>query len=185
MHHRIAMNEDFDKMSEQEILDEIAQVIPECTRGGKFIISSCVERQEQELRRLYKRSHGIGAYDKVPKETLYELEVLTAHFLPLIVERTTAAKQKFDKKQILHKINSTTALAILLPALEAEGMKADAICQQYRLKVKVDLNGKRKLCFTVGYKALCKPGAVEAVVQAVKDCREALCRLGGDVRITK
>lgn len=177
------------EMSDEEVLKEVAVAIRDYLerirpQHGEFVLSSCVSRQVEYLKQLYRRSRGLGKNDTLKTRDVEALTLHTMHFLPLIQERTLAVKLRYDKEQAVWKIRGTSAEAQIIAAFEEVGMQAVVERQRYRAKVAVDLGG-RKLRFYVGYKTLEKEDTLANTVQAVLDLKDALCRIGGDVRISR
>ena len=177
------------EMSDDEVLKEVAVAIRDYLerirpQHGEFVLSSCVSRQVECLKQLYRRSRGLGKNDTLKTRDVEALTLHTMHFLPLIQERTLAVKLRYDKEQAVWKIRGTSAEAQIIAAFEEVGMQAVVERQRYRAKVAVDLGG-RKLRFYVGYKTLEKEDTLANTVQAVLDLKDALCRIGGDVRISR
>ena len=177
------------EMSDEEVLKEVAVAIRDYLerirpQHGEFVLSTCVSRQVECLKQLYRRSRGLGKKDTLKARDVEALTLHTMHFLPLIQERTLAVKLRYDKEQAVWKIRGTSAEAQIIAAFQEVGMKAAVERQRYRAKVAIDLGG-RKLRFYIGYKTLEKEETLPAVVQAVLDCKDALCRLGGDVKISR
>ncbi len=177
------------EMSDEEVLNAVAVAIRDYLerirpQHGEFVLSTCVSRQVECLKQLYRRSRGLGKNDTLKTRDVEALTLHTMHFLPLIQERTLAVKLRYDKEQAVWKIRGTSAEAQIIAALQEVGMKVTVERQRYRAKVAVDLGG-RKLRFYVGYKTLEKEETLPSVVQAVLDLKDALCRIGGDVRISR
>lgn len=177
------------EMSEDEVLNEVAVAIRDYLerirpQHGEFNLKECVTRQLNELKRLFRESRGLGRKDPLSPRDIQELDLFTLHYLPLMQERACAVQLHYTKEQTLWKIKGTSAEAQVIAAFEEVGMQAVVERQRYRAKVAVDLGG-RKLRFYVGYKTLEKEDTLANTVQAVLDLKDALCRIGGDIRISR
>lgn len=177
------------EMSDEEVLNAVAVAIRDYLerirpQHGEFVLSTCVSRQVECLKQLYRRSRGLGKGDTLRLRDVEALTLHTQHFLPLIQERAAAAKLRYDKEQAVWKIRGTSAEAQIMAAFQEVGMKAAVERQRYRAKVAVDLDG-RTLRFYVRYKALEKEDTLPDAARAVLDLKDAVCRIGGDVRISR
>ena len=178
LHNRIDMNKSFNKLSEQEILKEVRQVVPnylaQARNTGVFDFTACFDLQVAELRRLYRQ-----AYDRSG------LDAFTAHFRPLIKQQTEEIQLKFNKRRTLMQVEAATARGILLPAFDQAGLKADIVCQRYRAKVTVRLTARQYLIFYVSYKSLREEQARQKLIRAVLDMQDAANRIGGILKFAK
>ena len=177
------------EMSDDEVLNETATAIRDYLgrirpQHGEFNLKECVTRQLNELKRLFRESRGLGRKDTLSPRDIQELDLFSLYYLPLMQERAQAEKLHYDKEQTIWKITGASAEARITAAFQEAGMKAVVERQRYRAKVGVDLGG-HKLRFYVGYKALDKADTLPDVVQAVLDLKDAISRIGGDVRISK
>lgn len=175
-------------MSEEDILNRTAGVIHDYLQHirphGEFVPADCIKRQVNELTQLFRESRGLGRKDPLSPRDIQELDLTILHFLPKMQERTHAVQLHYTKEQTLWKIKGASAEAQITAAFGEAGMKAVVERQRYRAKVSIDLGGC-KIRFYVGYKTLEKEETMPSVVQAVLDLRDAICRLGGDVRISR
>ena len=178
-----------DEMTEDQVLERVARSIPGYLSGLReyhrdFDPAKCVEAQVFELKELYKESRGLGPYGTFTIRDLHKLDALIGHFTPLMQEQARVAGQAYRKEQIVWMINGSTAQALLVPAFEQAGLTAEVTLQRYRAKVTVGLGG-RSVRFYVGFKAMAREGTVEDLVKAVLDLKDALCRIGGDIKISR
>ena len=115
----------FDEMTEDQILNEIMKAIPEyldqIKPAGEFNRQVCVEMVVKNLRSMYKRSRGIGYYDKMMVRDIKELDIIIAHFFPAITDRVAAVEMQYKKEQMEVAINRAKAEAIIIPAFESAG----------------------------------------------------------------
>ncbi len=176
------------EMTEEEVLEAVARAIPTYTSTLKyhrdFNLSECVKAQEKELQVLFKRSLGLSHKDTMSYAQFVELDTLFAYFQDKMREQALAAQQVYMKQQLVWRISSSSAQAALVPAFEQAGLNATVEPQRYRAKVKVDL-GSRTVRFFASYKTLAREGSAERLVQGVLDLRDAMERIGGDVKISR
>lgn len=178
-----------EEMSEAEVLERAAQGIPGYLSGIRsahqdFDVMKCVEAQAFELKMLYKESRGLGRWGTMTNRDLLELDALIGHFTPGMQEQALEAEKDYRKKHVAWLISASTAQALLVPAFEQAGLAATVELQRYRAKVSVRLGG-RSVRFYATYKTLSQKGAPERLVQGVLDLKDALDRIGGDVKIYK
>ena len=175
-------------MNDEEVLEAVARAIPTYTSALRFYrdfnLAECVKAQEKELQILFKRSLGLSHKDTMSYAQFVELDTLLAYYQDEIREQALTAQQAYLKQQMVWRINSNSAQAALVPAFEQAGLTATVVPQCYRVKVKVDL-GSRTVRFFASYKALAREGSAERLVQGVLDLKDALGRIGGDVKIGK
>lgn len=173
-------------MTEEEILNQTATAIHDYLTHirphGEFILEHCMTKQINELRLMFRQSKGRGRKERLSPWEIRELDVIISHFYPMMQERARAAQLNYTKGEALWIIRSTAAGESIRQALIDSGLKAEIECQRYRAKVVVDLEG-RSLRFYVGYKSLEQEGMLTGVISAVKDLKDAVCRIGGDVKL--
>ena len=176
------------EMTEEEILNQVATGIHDyLTRirpHGEFVLEKAVSAQVAELKRLYSWSNGIGARDRLSLRQHSELEQLTAHLGPRMRERASAVQLHYTRGRTLWKIKTTSAKAQIEKAFSDAGIKVIIEGQRYRAKV-LALIGGRSVRLYVGFKALEKSETLPDLVQAVLDLNDVLCRIGGDVRVSR
>lgn len=177
------------EMSDDEVLNEVSIAIHDYLerirpQHGEFNLKECVTRQINELKRLFRESQGLGRKDTLSPRDIQELDLFILHYLPLMQERAQSVKLRYDQEQTVWKITGTSAEAQIVAAFQEAGMKAVVERQRYRAKVSIDMGG-RKLRFYVRYKTLEKEEAMPSVVQAVLDLKDAICRIGGDIRLSR
>ena len=173
-------DEDVLSYTERAIKDYLSKIRPH----GEFVLENCVRFQVGELKRLFLWSRGrsVRRPEKITSQDIHEWNVCANHFEPLMRDRTRAYQLIYTKEEALWRIRGTTATAMIIKAFEEEDLRAKVECQKYRAKVTVDLGG-RTLRFYVGYKALEKGDCLPGVVQAVLDFKDAICRLGSDIKL--
>lgn len=178
------------EMTDEEVLDFTAKAIKEYMSRirphGEFVLEACVRSQLGELKRFFLWSRGLSVRrpEHITSRDHQEWNLCSMHFEPLMRERARIYQMNYNKEEALWKIRGTSASAMIVNAFDEIGLKANVECQKYRAKVFVDLGG-RLLRFYVGYKAIEKRNCLPDVVQAVVDLKDAICRLGGDIRLGK
>ena len=173
----------FDEMTEDQILNEIMKAVPEylvqIKPGGEFNRQVCVEMVVKNLRSMYKRSRGIGYYDKMMVRDIMELDIIIAHFFPTITDRIAAVEMEYKKGQLEAAINRAKAEAIIIPAFEGAGFEVKVDYYKYTASVSVRLVGKNWARFQVRYMDIHGEDSLEDLVSAVIDLRDAAIRIGG------
>lgn len=176
------------EMTDEEILAYTAEAIREYLSRirphGEFVLDACVRYQLEELRRIFLRSRGLSIRrpENMTSQDRQEWNLCSMHFEPLMRDRTRVYQLNYTKEEALWRIRGTSATAMIIQAFEEGALRAKVECQKYRAKVTVDLGG-RTLRFYVGYKALEKGDCLPDVVQAVLDLKDAICRLGSDIKL--
>ena len=176
-------------MIEKEILERMeAGVRDYLTRirpnHAVFVTDDCVKMQVSELKRVFRKSWGVGPREPLTQQAVRELELTVGHFLPKLLERAQAAQLQYSKEQTLWKIRGTAASARIVQAFKEAGLTACVECQRYRAKVFAGIGG-RMVRFYIGYKTLEKEDVLPGIIQAVLDLQDALERIGNDVRISR
>lgn len=178
----------YQEMTEEEILRQTDTAIREYLAyirpHGEFVLDHCLGRQVNELRKLFRQGKGLGYKDKLSAQDARELDVLINHFYPIMLEHARAVQLDYSREEILWKLRSTAAGASIREAFAASGLDVDIECQRHRAKVLLPLGGVR-LRFYVGYKSIGKADTLPGLIQAVRDLKDAVSRIGGDVRIEK
>ena len=176
------------EMSEEEILNQAATAIHDYLQKirpyGEFILENCVQAQINELKRLYRFSLGLGARDTMSRQDIQEMNLTISHFEPQLRERASMVQLHYTKELTLWKLRSTSAEASIAPAFKAAGLRAIVEKQKYRAKVIVNLGG-RQLSMFIPYKILNKEDTIPNIIQAVFDLKDAISRLGSDVKVSK
>ena len=176
-------------MTEEEVLNNVASAINDYLmrirpQHGEFVLEDCMARQISELKLLFRYSRGLGRRDALSSKDVRELDVIINHFLPGMQEQARAVQLHYTKEQTMWKIRGTSAAELIKKAFNDSGLKAQIECQRYRAKVFVDLGG-RTLRLYVAYKTLEKKDTLPNVVQAVLDLNDAVCRIGGDIKLSR
>ena len=177
----------FDEMTEDQILNEILKAVPEYLNlikpDGDFNRQVCVEMVVKNLRSMFKRSRGIGYYDRMMVHDIKELDIIIGHFFPMITDRVAAVEMQYKKEQMEAAINKAKAEAIIVPAFEGAGFEVKVGYNKYSASVNVRLVGKKWAQFQVRYKSVQGEGSLDDLVSAVVDLRDAAIRIGGKLFI--
>lgn len=175
-------------MTEEEVLNHVASAIHDYLMRirphGEFVLDHCMARQVNELKLLIRNSYGVGRRDSLTPRQAREMRLTVEHFLPMMQEQARAVQLHYTKEQTLWKLRGTSATAIIEKAFGDEGIDVHVECQRYRAKVTAFL-GTYSLRFYVGYKALEDEDTVPGVIRAALDLKDALCRLGKDVKVSR
>ena len=177
------------EMTEEEILNSAASGIHDYLMRirphGEFVLDMAVRAQIAQLKRDYSWSLGLTGRDRLSRQQYQELEQLIAHLEPKMTERARAVQLHYNQEQTVWKIHDTSAKAQIEKSFRDVGIKVSVDGQRYRAKVLAYL-GSNTLRFYVGFKALEKGEEVlEGIVQAVLDMKDALGRLGKDVKLSR
>jgi hypothetical protein len=176
------------EMSEEEILNHAAGAIHDYLMRirpyGEFVLETCVQAQVNELKRLYRYSLDLGARETMSRQDMQEMNLTISHFEPRMRERASDVQLHYTKELTLWKLRSTSAEASIAPAFKAAGLPVHVEKQKYRAKVLVNLGG-RQLSMYIPYKTLYKEETLPNIIQAVFDLKDAISRLGSDVKISK
>ncbi len=184
---KVIMKMKIEEMTEEEVLNYVATAIHDYVlrirpQHREFVLEDCMVRQVSELKMLFRYSRGLGRRDPLSPQDIQELDLTISHFLPQMQERARAAQLHYTKEQTLWKIKGTSAEALIKKSFHDAGMKAVVECQKYRAKVIIDLGG-RTLRIYVGFKALEQEDTLQNVTRAVLDLKDAVCRIGGDIKL--
>lgn len=117
-------------------------------------------------------------------EFIHYHEQLLNELMPKMQEQARAVQLHYTREQTLWKIRGTSAEAQIKKAFLDVGMSTVVECQKYRAKVLIDL-GVRKLRLYVGFKALEKQDTLPNLTRAVLDLKDAVCRIGGDIKLER
>lgn len=174
-------------MTDEEVLDLVALAIHTyLTRirpqHGEFVMEDCIAGQIGELKQLFRRSRGLGRREALSAQDIQDLDATVDYFLPRMYERARAVQLHYTKEQTLWKIKGTSAQAQIEKAFKDLGMKAVIECQKHRAKVLIDLDG-RTLRFYVKFKDLVQQDTLPGITRAVLDLKDAVGRIGRDVRL--
>lgn len=185
---RIVTMKKLQEMTEEEILNHVATAIHDYLMHirphGEFILERSIQAQVNELKRFYHWSLGLGVRDRMTKTQYQELEQLIARLRPQMAERARAVQLNYSREQTLWKIRSTSAEAVIAKAFKNAGIKALIESQRYQARVLADLGGYHVRLY-VGYKTLEKEDTLDNVIRAVLDLKDAMSRLGKDVRVSR
>ena len=176
------------EMSEEEILNHVASAIHDYLKKirpyGEFNLETCVQAQANELKRLYRFSLGLVDRGTMSRQDWREMNQIISRLEPQMRERASMVQLHYTKELTLWKLRSTSAEASIAPAFKAAGLPARIDKQKYRAKVTVDL-GRRQLSMSIPYKILNKEDTLPNIIQAVLDLRDAIARLGSDVKVSR
>ena len=175
-------------MTEEEILNQAATAIHDYLQKirpyGEFDLEACVQAQVTELRRLYRLGLDPGARGPISRQDWRGMNQFVSRFEPQMRERASMVQLHYNKELTLWKLRSTSAEASIAPAFKAAGLPVQVEKQKYRAKVIVNL-GSRQLSMYIPYKTLNKEDALPNIIQAVMDLKDAISRLGSDVRVSR
>lgn len=176
-------------MTEEEILKHVATAIHDYlmqirSQHGEFALEDCMAQQISKLKMLFRYSRGLGRWDALSLQDIQELDLTINHFLPRMQDQARAVQLHYTKEQTLWKIRGTSAAELIKEAFKDSGLKAEIECQRYRAKVFIDLGGQT-LRFYVAYKTLEQLDTLPNVVRAVLDLKDAACRIGGDLKLSR
>ena len=179
----------YQDMTEEEVLNHVARAIHNYLmrirpQHGEFVLEDCMARQISELKLLFRHSRGLGRRDSLSPQDIKELDLTINHFLPRMQDLAREVQLHYTKEQTLWKIRGTSAAELIKNAFKENGLKAEIECQRYRAKVFINLDG-RTLRFYVKYSTLEQPDALPGIVRAVLDLKDAACRIGGDIKLSR
>ena len=178
----------FNELTEDEIIEDALRAIPEYLERirttGVFQLESCVAAETKRIEKLYKAGIGIRQYSPLSKKELQDKDAFTAHFIPLLMERTLPIQQRYMRQRRVSQINATTAQALIPAEFKKVGLKAEVSGQKYRAKVIVPLTGT-SVRFYVRYKDMNREGLIDDIIKAVLDLKDAIDRLGYGCVVSK
>lgn len=178
----------FDEMTEEEIVQNALKAIPdylESIRETKdFSLDRCIRLEVRRVEDLYKAGHGLSLYAKLDRKTMQTIEAVTAHFIPMLMERTLPVQQRYLKEKRISMINAATAKVLIPETFRKAGLEAEVTGQKYRAKVVVPFSGT-SVRFYVRYRDMGKEGHLDGLVQAALDLKTALDKLGYGAALKK
>lgn len=151
--------------------------------GGN--LQGCLKMELEEVKSCYRASIGKSRYSTLTAQELSEMDQVLSHFEPILLEKTTAIRDRMLRDNTVRRIRFASAEAVIRSSLEAAGLKAQVFPQQYRAAVDVPLQGSTCVRFHVSYKNALTPGYMDGIVGAVLDMKSALTRLGLSARIKR
>ena len=191
------MKKDFDDMTEDEILREALEAVPEylerIRQTGRFDLEECVRLELGRIEKLFKSRRSRPALPNMPRPFSFkrdetaakaekaELEALLAHFRGMLTERTIMVRDRYLRSRKVSEINAVAAKALIASAFKEAGIGALVIGQRYRAKVEVILPRNGRLRFYIRYKDLLKKGAVDGIADAVAVLVDSIVNPGGSV----
>ena len=174
----------FNGLTEEEIIRDALRAVPEYLESirssGVFRLEKCVEEETRRLEKLYRTGTGLRQYLPLSKKELADMDAFTAHFIPILTERTLAVQQRYMKQRRISEINAITARELISAEFQKAGLTAEVTGQRYRAKVVVSLPAGN-LRFYVRYKDLGREGIRYDVVGEVLDMINTITRLGKGV----
>lgn len=185
------MNEDMKdirKMTDDEILNHLCVGIHDYMERirpyREFVLEDCLSMEVEALKRLYRTSRGLPQTRryKLSTDEIRELDALLTRLRPAMLAMTRPVQTHYMKQLAVWKVNGTAASALIVKAFADRGLSATVECQKHRAKVSVDL-GKYHARLYVGYKSVARGDTVDGLVQATMDLRDALSRMGNDVKV--
>ena len=178
----------FRDMTEDEILNEALRAIHEYMSRiqphAEFKLDRAVGAQVNLLNGLFRNDRGLSYRDTLTGQDAAEWDSTKAYFEPRFAQQARVFQQRYMKAEAVWTINETMAQALIIPAFKNAGLKAKVFPQRYRAQVFVCI-GDRTLRFYIPYKELGREGLMEGVINSVKEIKDALSRLGRDVKISK
>ena len=176
----------FREMTEEEILDEAMKALRDNLRfakaAGAFNTEFFVARELDVIRRLFRNDRAKGNTPLSAADRA-EMDQTLAHFEPELIRRTLAFREKFLHERKITEINSAAAEALINERLEALGLEGSVKGGCYGASVEVTLGGSTYVRFRVNYKKMTDPGYMDDTFRALTDLKDAVLRLGLDVRI--
>lgn len=178
----------FNELTEDEIIEDALRAVPEYLERirttGVFQLENCVAAETKRIEKLYKAGIGVRQYSPLSKKELQDMDAFTAHFIPLLMERTRPIQQRYMQQRRVSQINAITACTIIPEEFKKAGLKAQVSGQKYRAKVVVPLTGTR-VRFYVRYKDMNREGLMNDIIKAVLDLKNAINRLGYGCVVSK
>lgn len=178
----------FNELTEEEIILDALRAVPEYLEGirttGVFQLDKCVALETKRIEKLYKAGIGVRQYAPLSKKELQDMDAFTAHFIPILMERTLPIQQRYMQQRRVSQINATTASALIPEEFKKVGLMAQVSGQKYRAKVVVPLTGT-SVRFYVRYKDMNREGLMDDIIKAVLDLKDAINRLGYGCLVSK
>lgn len=178
----------FNELTEEEIILDALRAVPEYLEGiratGVFQLDKCVALETKCIEKLYKAGIGVRQYSPLSKKELQDMDAFTAHFIPILMERTLPIQQRYMQQRRVSQINATTASALIPEEFKKVGLMAQVSGQKYRAKVVVPLTGT-SVRFYVRYKDMNREGLMDDIIKAVLDLKDAINRLGYGCVVSK
>lgn len=179
----------FDEMTEDEILDDALRAVPEylatIRHTGLFDLERCVDLAFKRIENLFRRGREPRPSDMPRRHFAVklaadraEMDAALAHFRPILTGRIIPIRLKYIQERKVSEINAITAKSVLVAALNEAGFDAEVTGQRYRARVVIPVLKGTRLRFYVRYKDLNREDLLDGIVQAVRDLKDALVRLG-------
>lgn len=126
----------FNELTEDGIIEDALRAVPEylaCIRTtGVFQLENCVTAETKRIEKLYKAGIGVRQYSPLRKKELQDMDAFTAHFIPLLMERTQPIQQRYMQQRRVSQINAITACALIPEEFKKAGLKAKVSGHRHR-----------------------------------------------------
>ena len=99
---------------------------------GVFQLENCVAAETKRIEKLYKAGIGVRQYSPLSKKELQDMDTFTAHFIPLLMERTRPIQQRYLQQRRVSQINAITACALIPEEFKKAGLKAQVSGHRHR-----------------------------------------------------
>lgn len=177
----------FKNIPDEQVIEKAMAGVPVYLSGirstGKFEAVDCLRCELRALKDYYKTLNGKCHYSRLTSREEKEFDAESQKYLPALRERTLALQSKYLQGRKVSEINFASASALIIAALEREGLTATVSAQRYRAKVEAPLPTGNTLKFFVRYKDLHADGFIDGIVDSVKEISSALGKLGYGVRV--
>ena len=93
----------FNELTEDEIIEDALRAVPEYLESirttGVFQLENCVAAETKRIEKLYNAGIGVRQYSPLRKKELQDMDAFTAHFIPLLMERTRPIQQRYMQQR--------------------------------------------------------------------------------------
>lgn len=117
----------FNELTEDEIIEDALRAVPEYLERirttGVFQLENCVAAETKRIEKLYKAGIGVRQYSPLSKKELQDMDAFTAHFIPLLMERTRPIQQRYMQQRRVSQINAITACALIPEEFKKAGSR--------------------------------------------------------------
>lgn len=117
----------FNELIEDEIIEDALRAVPEYLERirttGVFQLENCVAAETKRIEKLYKAGIGVRQYSPLRMKELQDMEAFTAHFIPLLMERTRPIQQRYLQQRRVSQINAITACALIPEEFKKAGSR--------------------------------------------------------------
>ena len=115
------------ELTEDEIIEDALRAVPEYLERirttGVFQLENCVAAETKRIEKLYKAGIGVRQYSPLRKKELQDMDAFTAHFIPLLMERTRPIQQRYMQQRRVSQINAITACTIIPEEFKRRGSR--------------------------------------------------------------